>query len=243
MARGRPRKQKNAEPETEVMEGQGPGSGHNGPEPLTDEEQRALAYHHKRSYQATLAKKKEADAAFKNAAKLAKSEGVSVDTIKLLIDLDSEEGQAKVEAEIQERYKAARWAGMPIGAQEDLFNTARMPGIEKAERAGETAALNGDDCSPISHGFEEGSEFGQAFIRGWTKGRDTMLSMLKKRETPAPILDADEAFPEEGDDETGIPEDEWNAAAPPPAPPTAADDPDAPGFLRHPSPARETEVA
>ncbi len=231
MAR-RPRKSQIEETEQQE-EGQGPGAGHNnGPEPLTDEEQRALAYHHKRKYQAALRTKKDADAALKNVCKLAKTEEVSLSMIKHLIDLDSEEGQAKIEADIAERYKAAQWAGLPIGAQDDLFNTNRQPLVDKAFARGETAALNGED---VPTDWEPGTELGQACLKGWQQGQAAMASLLKKKETPAPILDAAEAFPEEGDGESsGLSDEQIDAVVPPTAhePPAFDPDPEMPAFLK-----------
>ncbi|GLK69203.1 hypothetical protein [Hansschlegelia plantiphila] len=233
--KGSKNKQKNvtSDAESSGAEAQGAGPGHNSAAELTDDEQRALAYHHKRAYSTALAKKKEADAGFKNVAKLAKAEGVSVDTIKHLIALDSDEGRAKLEADIQERMKAARWAGVPFGAQVDLFDQPdRTPLVDKAFARGETAALNGED---FPTDYEPGSELGQSCLRGWNKGNASMLSLLKKRETAAPILDRVEAD-EEGDDsgeEGGLTDEEFDAAAPL-APPTASEggDPEMPAFLR-----------
>lgn len=250
MAR-RPRGKKNS-PEAEAKtEEQGVGPGHNStPEPLTDEERRALAYHHKRFYVAALAAKKKADAELKNVAKKAKGDEIPVSMIKHLIALDTEEGRAKIEAEIAEAYKAAAWAGVGFGAQSDLFaQPDRTPLADKARASGEVAAMNGDDCDPP---YDHGSELGQAWITGWQAGQGVMASLFKKLETSAPIVQHIEAA-EEGDakpEGEGLSDEVLDAVLPtPPAPPTAATqgfdengDPIMPGFLRR-TPALATEPA
>jgi hypothetical protein len=70
-----------------------PGIGDNS-QALTEEQRQALFFNHRRLYKHALAKKKEADAAFKNACKRAKSEGVDPKMIKFSIDLENDEDGA-----------------------------------------------------------------------------------------------------------------------------------------------------
>ncbi len=84
-----------------------PGPGHNSQ--LTDEQLQVLVFQHKKEYAAALAKKKEADAALKNVCKKAKAElgAGAVDDIKLAIELDSDEGQARLREEMDRKARVA----------------------------------------------------------------------------------------------------------------------------------------
>lgn len=142
--------------ETGAVEEQGgdedaPGAGHNGPEPLTEEQTIALTFSHKRAYAAALATKKAADAALKNTAKLAKSElgDTAVADIKDIIAIETEDGEKKLKAEVERKLKIARWMGLPNGANGELFpQVDRTPAVDRAAARGKRDGLAGERANP-----------------------------------------------------------------------------------------------
>jgi hypothetical protein len=93
----RGRKAKQRDIEEAIDETQAPPAGHNGSPELTDDEQRALFFQHKKNYQRDLAAKKAADAALKNTCKKAKAEcgDNAVANIKDAIEFEGADGRAK----------------------------------------------------------------------------------------------------------------------------------------------------
>lgn len=149
-------KESGAVEETEAVEEQGgdeesPGPGHNGPEPLSEDQTIALTFTHKRAYSAALAVKKKADADLKNAAKLAKAElgADAIADIKDIIAVETEEGEKKLKAEVERKLKIARWMGLPNGANGDLFpQVDRAPAIDRAAARGKRDGLAGERADP-----------------------------------------------------------------------------------------------
>lgn len=149
----RPKGSKNKPKENGEAEGGGeqqqqtPGPGHNA---LTDDKLQALTFQHKRKFEAALASKKKADADFKNACKLAKAEcgDDAVDLIKDLIALEDAEGEATLKTRIERQLRAARWMGLAIGAQPDLFGEDRTPSEDRAFAEGRRHGIAGEPCRP-----------------------------------------------------------------------------------------------
>lgn len=148
-------KESGAVDETEAVAEEGaeesPGPGHNGPEPLTEDQQIALTFTHKRAYQAALSVKKQADADLKNAAKLAKAElgADAVADIKDIIAIETEAGEARLKAEVERKMKIARWMGLPNGANGELFpQVDRTPAVDRAAARGKRDGLAGERADP-----------------------------------------------------------------------------------------------
>lgn len=128
-----------------------PGPGHNAaPVELTDDQRQALFFQHRKQYSTLLAAKKAADAALKNACKLAKAElgDDAIDSIKDAILLETPEGEAELKARIERQMRVARWMGLPVGAQADLFGEDRTPAADKAFADGKRAGLAGETARP-----------------------------------------------------------------------------------------------
>jgi len=153
----------------------GPGPGHN--HELTDDERRALALHHKRAWM-------EADELVE-AAKADLGKGALAD-IRDLILFDDD---VKAKATIERHMRLARWAGVPIGFQVDMFGD-RQPDDVRHEAAGKTAGMAGETCAPPAH---LGPADAQLWIRGWHSGQAVLASALGKRRDDAPghVLAAD----------------------------------------------------
>lgn len=189
-----------AEPDASgvVAEASGNGIGHNSPPPdLTDADLEALAFQHKKSYSAALATKKAADAALKNVCKLAKAElgADAVDTIKDMIALETEEGEAKLKAKIERQLRAARWMAVPLGNQAELFGDVidRTPAIERARAEGRRVGMEGGDKKPP---YDQTVPQHDAWMAGWDDGQASIIRVQKLR---------DDAVFDAGDSDGGDP--------------------------------------
>ncbi|WP_370677601.1 hypothetical protein [Pleomorphomonas sp. PLEO] len=184
----------------------------------SDQQLRALTMHYKTRYLEALARKKEADAALKNACKSIKADlgDTGLKDIKLLIEIDSAGNNSIVKQTIEHLMRCAAWAGLPVGTQATLFDDDRRTLLEKAGEEGEYAGLNGKNPQSPHH---PGSELDQAWMAAWYKGQDQLKQVfLKNNETKilrpvetqqrADDDDADAALAAEADDGDVGPEDD-----------------------------------
>jgi len=186
-----------------------PSAGHN---QLSDEQVQALFFQHKKRYEAALAVKKKADADFKTSCKLAKSEigDDAVERIKYAIELETEEGEAKLKARMERQAEVARWMGLPIGAQASLFGEDRTPGDDRAFAEGKRAGMEGKERRPT---YDVTTSQSRKWLEGYDAGQEVNRSLMADAMMPlsekAPDSDPfDDALP---DDEG---EDEWDSAEP-----------------------------
>lgn len=141
---------------------------------LTAEHRRALGFHHKEHYAVALAAKKKAEADFKNICKRALADGISTDDIKLLIKLDSPEGEAELRAELNRQIEVARWAGSEVGTQFSFLDEPdRTPIEERAYEEGKVAGYKAAAAQPPYEGAAE-----QEWLRGYHDGQQTLMSAL-----------------------------------------------------------------
>lgn len=183
MARGRPKGSKNKpkeQPNGSATK-QEAGPGHNGaPAELTDEQRQALFFQHKKKYSAALAAKKAADVALKNVCKLAKSElgDDAVPSIKDALLLETAEGEVEFRARVERQMRVARWMGMPVGAQGNLFEeNDRTPAADKAFADGKRAGLAGETAKPPHDPSTE--QYGR-----WMEGHAEGQAVVAKGFTP-----------------------------------------------------------
>ena len=124
----------------------------NGTNELRDDELRALAINHKGLFERALAAKKAKDADFRNCCKKIKAElgDSGVATIKAMVELDSDEGEAAVMERIRAQAKAARWSGLPVGTQIELqlSEPDRTPAVDRARDEGIKASMGQKPCKP-----------------------------------------------------------------------------------------------
>lgn len=132
-----------------------PRSGENsgvGAIDLDEEQQQVLFFQHKSAFETMLSRKKKADADFKNACKLAKSElgEHAVDQIKVAIALEqNEDGELALKNEIESKLRVARWVGASVGTQFEMFNGPdRTPAADRAYDEGRRAGMKGDAARP-----------------------------------------------------------------------------------------------
>jgi hypothetical protein len=154
-----------------------PGQGHNSD--LSDDERRALAFQHRDKYASALAKKKAADAGFKNVCKTAKSEmgDGAVDVIKALIALEEPEGEEAIREKLQLQADALRWAGVPLGTQIDfdLREPDRMPAVDRAFEEGKRMSAEGRPAKPE---YDPSTPQYRAFMDGYAEDQSRLVSQL-----------------------------------------------------------------
>lgn len=170
-----------------------PPPGDNMPGKLTDEQRHALTAIHLGAYEKALKAKKKADADFKNACKLAKADlgEQAIPQIKLMIQLETPEGEAALKAKVQEQLQVMRWANVNIDFQGDLFpEVDRRDAEEKAFQEGKRAGLTGKSKQPPHH---PGTPQYAAWMSGWEEGQTVVAGGFKPMPpaTAAPSRDMD----------------------------------------------------
>lgn len=214
----------------------GPGHNSGNAGDLDDEHQQALHLNqHVPSYEEALAAKKKADAELKNVCKVIKSEGGNLAEIKLTIALRTPEGEKALKATLAYQMRAARWAGLPVGTQVDMFGPDVRPLDERAKQEGKIAGLRGDECRPS---YDAASDGYTPWIEGWHEGQAVLAAKIK------PMSDSTLLRPE-GNEPDGA--DAFDSAAeggePPPTTPSPDAEPGAPWADDQQIADRETEPA
>lgn len=170
----------------------GNGIGHNSKNAaLSEDESRALTLHHKRLYEAADALVERAKADRKAVGDQAKADlgkGAVADIKDLILAGD----EVKTKAAIERSMRLARWSGIPIGFQVDMF-ADRQPAEEKWANDGRTAGMAGERCEPPAHLPPSGH---QIWIEHWHGGQAVLMSAFAKKKPPE--LDAPPADPYEG---------------------------------------------
>ena len=140
---------------------------------LTDDEKRAMTLHHKRNYEAADALVEKAKADRTAIADLAKSDlgkGALAD-IKDMIIADNPK---KMKAVLERAQRLARWAGLMVGTQPQLFEAAQVDHTED----GKTAGMSGVTCEPPKGLAVDASQF---WIQGWHDGQTVLMAAFKKK--------------------------------------------------------------
>lgn len=153
--------------------------GHNSQ--LTDDERRALTLHHKRAYEmadALVEKAKNDRGAVAELAKHDLGKGVVAEIKEMIAFADTK----KLKGALERTMRLARWMGLPVGAQPQMFEQP----VDHAEE-GKTAGMSGDECKPpqsLAH------DAAQKWIQGWHDGQTILMSAFKKKREPDPPADA-----------------------------------------------------
>lgn len=114
---------------------------------LNDEQRQALHLNqHVPAYQRALDAKKRADADLKNVCKLIKSEGGSVEDVKLTLQLQTPEGEEAFRSKMARQAEVAAWNG--VGVQLDLMSAKDMPAEDRAFGEGKRAGMRGEPARP-----------------------------------------------------------------------------------------------
>lgn len=155
---------------------------------LSDDELHALTLQHKRKYEAALAAKKKAAAEFLNCTKLIKAElgDTGLADIKDMIAADGEGFEEKLQAELERKARLARWLGLELGVQADLFQeSAPTSQHERGYADGKRAGLAGEVCKPP---YGAGTDGYDGYMKGWHEGTAVRSTMAREQEDGAAIL-------------------------------------------------------
>lgn len=166
----RKKKQGDIEDAIEKVNG-GAKRGHNSS--LTDDERRALTLHHKRLYEEADAKVELAKTGRKAVEDLAKSD-LGKKVVADIKDMIAYADEAKLKGNLERALRLARWLGMPVGTQVNLFDA---PVDDRAAQEGSTAGMAGADCKPPVHYSAESS---QRWIAAWHEGQATLTAAFGK---------------------------------------------------------------
>lgn len=158
-----------------------PGPGHNSE--LNDEERRALTLHHKALYEkadALVEKAKKDRAAVADLAKSDLGKGALADIKDMILADDP----SKMKTILVRAQRLARWAGLKVGTQPELFEKT-APANDHFEE-GKTVGMTGGSCEPPKHLAVDAS---QTWIRGWHEGQTVLMSAFKKKRPDHEPLD------------------------------------------------------
>ena len=147
------------------------GLGHNSQ--LTDEEKRALTLHHKRAYEAADALVESAKADRTAVADLAKSD-LGKGALADIKDMILAASPNKMKAVLERAQRLARWAGLKVGDQPQLFEAATVDHHEN----GKTAGMSGDTCEPPKNLAHDAA---QQWIQGWHAGQPILMAAFGKK--------------------------------------------------------------
>jgi hypothetical protein len=148
-------------------------------EPLSDEQRQAVFFGHKSLYEKELKKKKAADASFKVACKLIKSENTKLADIKLAIELEDPEGSTEMRERFERQLEVARWVGAPVGTQFSFFED-RAPIEERVRADGKRDGLKGLKCEPPK---SLPGNLMSVYADGWAEGQAVLASKITQQKT------------------------------------------------------------
>lgn len=155
------------------------GKGHNSS--LTDDEQRALTLHHMRLYAAADALVEKAKGERQMVGDQARAD-LGKGAVKDIKDLIAAGDEKKVKAAIERSMRLARWAGVPINFQLDMF-ADREPAEEKWAKDGKHAGMSGDVCQPPGH---LPTSAHNTWISAWHDGQAILAGAFAKRDPKVP---------------------------------------------------------
>ena len=155
--------------------------GHNS---ISEQDRRNLFFVDRHLYLKAMAAKKAADAAVKNVGKLIKADlgPNGLDQIKLYEKAKTDEGLQAIKDEIEAKRQALAYADIPVNTQIDLFDMTAT-NDEKAYKAGLTAGLEGET---LINPYNEATQDGQDWARGWHEGQGILLAGIKQKEKTEP---------------------------------------------------------
>ncbi|TJW14377.1 MAG: hypothetical protein E5W82_10395 [Mesorhizobium sp.] len=182
------------------------GPGHNrSAEQLSDDQLQGLTRQHGQKRAKLVEAEKKAKADRMNFDKIIKSDlgSTGLANIKLLDDLETPEGEARIKADMERQAMVARWAGLAIGTQGALFDTDRRPVEDRAFDDGKRDGMAG---KTLSSPHAAGTEAYNKYVQGWHAGQAVNASGIKQKPP------TDELLRKEGAEVTGQP-DEFDEAA------------------------------
>ncbi|QHJ77069.1 MAG: hypothetical protein [Bacteriophage sp.] len=175
--------------------------GHNSK--LTDDEKKALFFHHVRKEIDIAAQIKELQNIRKSQRKTAQADGITLAKLDFAIKaMAAEEKENVVDAETN-RLEVLSWLNLAPGFQADLFEDT-APALDRVKKDGERAGLLGKDGKSQ---YLEGTEEDTAWLEGWRNGQAVLAknfeSARAKLSEPDDETD-DDPFPDNDDEATSL---------------------------------------
>lgn len=156
------------------------GVGHNGH--LSDDEKALRFFAYQKRWKAA----KNALSIIEEEAKTALGKTV-ITGFRTADSLSDEKGEKKLKDRIEQQLRIARWLGVPIGTQTDLFpEIDRTPIGDRAFAAGKMAGLAGDSAKPP---HDPSTEAYRRWMDGHAEGNETLARSGFK---PFPQTSADD---------------------------------------------------
>jgi hypothetical protein len=147
--------------------------GHNGPPPLTADEERELFATHRSAWNGWQAKLKQIEKTGKDVKAALKSDGFTIAQMKIADQLANDD--TKVKAEVENRLKVARWLGHPMGAQLDMF-ADRVPISDRAFEEGKQASI---EDRPAKPGYDPDTEAYRNYMAGYHEHQREIVGGMK----------------------------------------------------------------
>lgn len=148
-------------------------AGHNSQ--LTENERKALFFHHMRKRMAHNSDLAEINSIKKADGKIAQADGIVLGDLDYAIKAIDADDKGTVTDRFLAHGEVLAWLNLTPGFQSDLLRD-RAPAIERIEGEGELAGLAGKDAkSPHDNGSNEDA----AWLRGWERGQKIMLDNLQ----------------------------------------------------------------
>jgi hypothetical protein len=128
-----------------------------------------------------------ANANLRNAYKQAKADGFAKSDFDEAFKMQGEEGEKVKKAAISRSLRIARWLGMDLGSQLDMFEQdARVPAVDRALEEGKSQAMLGQS---LKCDYAQETEQYRKFCDGWHAGQAILSQGFKKLH---PEVEADE---------------------------------------------------
>jgi hypothetical protein len=148
------------------------------PKGSNDDQDRALFLHHLQNLPKLIKAKDDAVNAIRGFYKKAKADGFVQDDFKEALKMQGVEGEKEKKSAIARSLRIARWLGLDLGAQLDMFEQdERVPAADRAYEEGKSQAMLGislkTDYAPETEQFRE-------FTRGWHDGQAILSQGFKK---------------------------------------------------------------
>lgn len=168
------------------------GEGHNSG--LTEDERKALFFHHLRKRMDCDDRLAEIRDERKAAGKTAQADGMVLGDLDYAIKALEADEKATITDRFMAQGEILAWLGLTPGFQTDMFRD-RAPAVERIEKQGELAGLAAKDRES---GYAQGCDEDQAWLRGYDNGqrivRENLQAAMEKRNA-AKAAESDPDFP------------------------------------------------
>ncbi|HWW61839.1 MAG TPA: hypothetical protein VN181_10765 [Thermoanaerobaculia bacterium] len=150
----------------------------NAPRASNDDQDRALFLHNLPKIGKLIADKDAAVAALRNAYKQAKADGFAKADFDEAFKMQGHEGEKVKKDAIKRSLRIARWLGMDLGAQLDMFEQdARVPAVDRAYEEGKSQAMQGIS---LKCDYAQETEQYRTFAAGWHHGQAILSKGFKQ---------------------------------------------------------------